>query len=102
MVAVDGFEWDDGNRDKCQKHGVSLAEIEALFKGDVHVFPDPAHSQVETRYLAVGQTPAKRHVFLSFTIRTHQTQKLVRPIGARYMHTKEVQHYEAQIAKSQQ
>jgi hypothetical protein len=28
---VDGFDWDDGNRSKCQKHGMSIAEIEALF-----------------------------------------------------------------------
>jgi uncharacterized DUF497 family protein len=29
---ISGFDWDSGNRDKCQKHGVSIAEIEALFK----------------------------------------------------------------------
>ncbi len=28
---VSGFDWDDGNIEKCQKHGVSLEEIEALF-----------------------------------------------------------------------
>ena len=27
---ADGFDWDAGNRDKCQKHGVARAEIEAL------------------------------------------------------------------------
>jgi hypothetical protein len=30
-LQVSGFDWDDGNRAKCQKHGVSIAEIEALF-----------------------------------------------------------------------
>jgi uncharacterized protein len=25
------FDWDSGNRKKCQKHGVSIAEIESLF-----------------------------------------------------------------------
>jgi hypothetical protein len=29
---VVGVEWDEGNRDKCQKHGVSIEEIEALFR----------------------------------------------------------------------
>ena len=96
----DGFEWDDGNLDKCQKHGVPLAEIEALFQGKIHVFPDIGHSKVESRFLAIGQTIAKRYVFLAFTIRDHQSKKLIRPISARYMHAKEVQHYEAQIAKS--
>ena len=28
---VSGFDWDEGNKSKCQKHGVSIAEIEALF-----------------------------------------------------------------------
>lgn len=32
-------------------------------------------------------------------IRDHGTERLVRPISARYMHAKEVKHYEAQIAK---
>lgn len=27
-IAADGFDWDAGNRDKCQKHGVSIPEIE--------------------------------------------------------------------------
>jgi predicted DNA binding CopG/RHH family protein len=31
-VPVAGFEWDDGNRRKCQVHGVSIAEIEAMFQ----------------------------------------------------------------------
>jgi hypothetical protein len=26
-----GFDWDDENREKCQKHGVSVAQIESLF-----------------------------------------------------------------------
>jgi uncharacterized DUF497 family protein len=41
--AVVGFDWDDGNRKKCQKHGVTLEEIEATLKASVSVFPDPAH-----------------------------------------------------------
>jgi hypothetical protein len=28
---VSGFDWDEGNRAKCQKHGVSIPEIEELF-----------------------------------------------------------------------
>ena len=43
-MRVDGFEWNEGNRFKCQKHGVPLAEIEALFRGELMVLPDPAHS----------------------------------------------------------
>ena len=34
-----GFDWDRGNRDKCQKHGVTVREIESLFSGVVMVNP---------------------------------------------------------------
>jgi uncharacterized DUF497 family protein len=46
--ALAGFDWDEGNRKKCQKHGVTLDEIEAALSGPMRVFPDPAHSAVET------------------------------------------------------
>jgi hypothetical protein len=29
----DDFDWDSGNREKSQKHGVSIADIEAFFAG---------------------------------------------------------------------
>jgi len=54
--SVAGFEWDAGNRQKCQKHGVSIREVEVLFARDVMVLPDDAHSARERRYRAVGQT----------------------------------------------
>lgn len=94
--ALAGFDWDEGNRKKCQKHGVSLDEIEAALSGPIRVFPDPAHSAVETRYLGVGTTAASRHVLIAFTYRTVGEQRLIRPISARFMHAKEIQHYEAQ------
>lgn len=28
---ISGYDWDDGNYQKCQKHGVSIEEIETLF-----------------------------------------------------------------------
>lgn len=34
-LIIDGFDWDAGNRDKCQKHGVSIPEIERLFTDDL-------------------------------------------------------------------
>jgi hypothetical protein len=68
-ATVAGFEWDDGNRAKCQRHGVSVAEIESLFARPVMVLPDDAHSGAEERLRAVGRTAGGRHVFLVFTIR---------------------------------
>lgn len=91
---VDGFDWDEGNRDKCQKHGVNLAEIESLFSSEVRVCPDPAHSETEARLLAIGITEAGRYVFLAFTVRERAGRCLIRPISERYMHQKEIDHYE--------
>ena len=41
---VDGFDWDAGNRAKCQEHGVSAAAIEGMFSGPIAILPDPEHS----------------------------------------------------------
>ena len=82
--AVVGFDWDDGNRKKCQTHGVTLEEIEAALRGSVNVFPDPAHSAVETRYLGIGMTAAGRHLLIAFTRRAIGGQLFIRPISARF------------------
>jgi uncharacterized protein len=99
---VHGFDWDAGNRDKCRKHGVSIVEIEALFRHPHHVFPDPAHSSHETRLLAIGTGGGGRHIFVAFTMRQRGRDRLIRPISARYMHAKEIAHYEESIARSDQ
>jgi uncharacterized DUF497 family protein len=92
-----GFDWDEANRTKCLKHGVSLAEIEEVFLSAPAVFPDPAHSGTEERLRAIGRTNAGRYVFVAFTLRRDsEGMALVRPISARYMHDKEVRHYERQ------
>jgi|SRR6266853_761008 len=93
---VAGFNWDAGNPKKCQKHGVTLEEIETAFRGSMRVFPDPTHSAAETRYLGIGKTGAGRHVLVAFRYRTLKGQRFIRPISARFMHAKEITHYEAQ------
>jgi uncharacterized protein len=95
-VAVSGFDWDDGNRAKCRKHGVSIAEIESLLSGNPRVAPDPQHSTMEGRLIAVGRNTAGRPLFVAFTIRTKGDKQLIRPISARYMHAKEIKSYEAE------
>ncbi|MGH8136764.1 MAG: BrnT family toxin [Steroidobacteraceae bacterium] len=92
---VAGFDWDEGNREKCQKHDVTVAQIEAAFRGPMRVFPDPGHSAAEMRYLGIGRA-AGRHTLTAFTYRTIDGERLIRPISARFMHAKEIQHYEAQ------
>jgi uncharacterized protein len=91
-----GFDWDEGNRAKCARHGVPLAEIEALLRGNPSVAPDIRHSHLEDRLIAVGRNGAGRPMFVAFTIRTREGRQLIRPITARYMHAKEVKAYEAQ------
>jgi uncharacterized DUF497 family protein len=94
MTAVSGFDWDDGNREKCSKHGIGLAEVEAVFAHPHHLAPDPAHSDAETRFLAIGRGGGPRPIFVAFTLREGSGETLIRPISARYMHRKEVDRYE--------
>ena len=95
----DGFNWDAGNCDKCQEHGVSIAEIEDIFSRDISVGPDVRHSAQEERFKAIGSTRQGRKVFVAFTLRTQGGDILVRPISARYMHAKEIGYYEETAAK---
>lgn len=89
------FDWDGGNREHCRKHGVSVAEIERLFRENrLAVMPDPAHSQIEERFLGIGRTAEGRAIFLAFTIRETSGKRLIRPIRTRYMHRKEIEAYE--------
>jgi uncharacterized DUF497 family protein len=95
-VEFSGFDWDEGNRSKCQKHGVSPGAIESLFAGPVAILPDVEHSEAEHRFRAIGRTKHGRAVFVVFTLRHREEGLLIRPISARYMHDKEVQSYENQ------
>ena len=96
--SVSGFDWDDGNRTKCQKHGVSITQIEALFEHSPRIAPAPKHSADEGRLIAVGRTSTGRPVFVAFTIRTKNKRRLIRPVTARYMHAKEIAAYEKESA----
>lgn len=98
LMTIAGFDWDEGNRAKCLKHGVSIVEIEALLRGEPHVAPDPSHSAAEDRFIAVGRNAQGRALFVAFTFRTKAGERFIRPVSARYMHSKEVASYEAQGA----
>jgi uncharacterized protein len=92
-----GFDRDDGNRQKCQSHGLTVVAIEGVFRRPMRTFPDAYHSAAETRLLGIGRTEAGRYVFVAYTFRSVAGKKLIRPISARYMHAKEVKHYETQV-----
>jgi len=99
MDSIGGFDWDAGNRDKCRKHGLALAEIEAFFRGRIAVHPTSLGHK-EERFIAVGSTAKGRNILVVFTLRTRNGKTLIRPISARYMHRREVDHYE-KTAKAQ-
>jgi uncharacterized DUF497 family protein len=87
------FDWDQGNWNKCQKHGVSIAEIETVFRGQPLVAPDVFHSAAETRFVAIGRNAGGRLVFLIFTMRRRDGEELIPPVSARYMREKELRRY---------
>ncbi|MFC5561316.1 BrnT family toxin [Methylobacterium aerolatum] len=100
-MEADGFDWDEGNRDKCRKHGLSIPEIEAAFAGVLWVGPD-SYPIREVRFRAVGRTLEGRYVFVVFTWRRRSGLQLIRPLSARYMHRKEIDHYENAVSGSGQ
>ena len=91
-MQFDGFDWDQGNREKCQKHGVSIAEIEEALRVIDFVVDDPFEG--EKRYRTVGIARSGKHIFAVFTIRGSR----LRPISARYRHAKEIRQYEEELA----
>jgi uncharacterized protein len=99
MDSIGGLDWDAGNRDKCRKHGVSLADIEAFFRSRIAVHPARIDNK-EERFIAIGSTADGRHILVVCTLRTRNGKTLIRPISARYMHRREVAHYE-KTAKTQ-
>jgi len=93
-MKIAGFDWDAGNWPKCGKHGVSRADIEQVLAGNPLVMADPFPN--EPRWRAIGKTHQGRHVFLVFMLRETDGLTRIRPISARYMHQKEIDHHERQ------
>ena len=93
LTHVTGFDWDDGNTRKNEKHGVSMAEAEQVFfNAPLLVLADSKHSKPEPRFHALGKTQEGRPLHITFTLR-HRGEK-IRVISARDMHRKERAVYE--------
>lgn len=93
LSKMTGFNWDDGNARKNEKHGVSTAEAEQVFfNAPLLLLEDVAHSQKEPRVHALGKADEGRMLHVTFTLR--QTGSLIRVISARDMHRKERAIYE--------
>ena len=98
LSKIVGFDWDEGNARKNERHGVSAAEAEqAFFNVPLLLLDDPRHSESEPRSHALGKTAEERRLHLSFTLRKDAT--LIRVISARGMSRKERAIYE-QASKS--
>lgn len=94
-MKVAGFDWGEGNWPKCGKHGVSLEEIESIFRNDPFTMRDPF--PCEARWRAVGQLDNDHYVFKVFTLRHKNEELYIRPISARYMRAKEIKQYERTV-----
>src|SRR5450830_678328 len=81
-LEVSAFDWDDGNRGKCQKHGLSMSEVEhVLMSARNLIVRDVQNSLTEDRYIAIGKTREGRFSFLVFTLRVADDQLKLRPIA---------------------
>ena len=93
LALITGFDWDDGNNRKNDKHGIGQAEAEQLFFNDpLLVLEDERHSNSEPRHHALGKTDMGRLLHITFTLRFDNTK--IRVISARDMHGKERAIYE--------
>ncbi|WP_413292757.1 BrnT family toxin [Bdellovibrio sp. HCB185ZH] len=68
MTKIQGFDWDQGNIGKVQKHGLSIKEIELFLERNPLLYSDIANSKSETRFFAFDRFGAKI-LFVVFTIR---------------------------------
>ena len=85
---IEGFDWDDGNRQKSSKHLVTQLEAEEVFANSpLLVVEDVKHSGSEQRYQALGKSFEGRLLFVAFTLRQAETK--IRVISVRDMHRKE-------------
>lgn len=93
FAQITGFDWDDGNGRKNDKHGVSQADAEQVFFNDpLLVLADGRHSTSEPRFHALGKTDGGRLLHVTFTLRFDNSR--IRVISARDMHRKERAIYE--------
>ena len=93
LSKITGFNRDEGNTRKNEKHGVSMAEAEQVFfNAPLILLEDAKHSSAEPRFHALGQTDDDRLLHITFTLR--DAGEKIRVISARDMHRKEKAIYE--------
>ena len=92
LAKITGFDWDDGNARKNDKHGVSAAETEQVFfNAPLVVVSDIRHSEREVRLHALGKSDEGRQLHITFTLR--DAGRKIRVTSSRDMHRKERAFY---------
>jgi len=86
------FEWDSGKAAKnLVEHDVSFEEATTVFDDPFFIIlKDPDHSDLEQRYIIIGESDQKRYLMVSFTERLKRT----RVISARELDSRERRTYE--------
>ena len=96
LAKITGFDWDEGNARKNEKHDVSTAESEQIFFNvPLLMLADEKHSGMESRFHALGKTDEGRLLHIAFTLR--EAGEKIRVISARDMHRKEREIYEQTV-----
>ena len=91
LNSLEGFDWDEENREKNAKHRVEWKEIEEVFfNSRLLVLEDTKHSIDEPRFIGYGSTSKGRILTVIFTVRENK----IRPISARDSNKKEKIRYE--------
>lgn len=96
LAKITGFDWDEGNTRKNEKHDVSTAESEQIFfNRPLLMLEDAKHSGMELRFHVLGKTDEGRLLHIAFTLR--EVGEKIRVISARDMHRKEREIYEQTV-----
>jgi len=88
-VRLNNFVWDEYNKEKCKKHGLTIAEIESFLLTEPFFIHDRLHSLSEDRFIAIGAVLG-RYILAVFTLRVLNGSFRIRVISARYAREKEI------------
>ncbi len=83
------FEWDAGNEQKNEKHGISFSDIETIFGSPVYLAGKIVEDREEPRWLLLGETKSKGWALIITT----RGQK-IRVVSCRRQRKKEAEFYE--------
>ncbi len=88
------FEWDDAKeRSNQRKHGLSFSEAKQLFDGDYLEIFDAPHSDVEDRFIAIGEIDRG----IAVVVYAQREEDLIRIIGTRFATRRERELYRAHM-----